>query len=639
MIMRLVGWKHGARAVVLIALLALWLALLPTAGAFESTPFQHESPADKSHLASSIALVPTWNATLQEAHPNTNYGGSIPLTVGRIDGGRSRALIKFNTGQIPAGATINSATLRIYQGGWYDYSGSVRTIYADRVTAPWHEAVAMWGCAPTVGDTVGHVGVGMTEGWYLIDVTSLVRDWYMGTTPNYGVLLRGYEGSASLYRQFAPRLYDEEPQLVVNYTPQPTTLGVSSNAVSFLIGDQGTGRSATVLRITNGGSDVMSWSINTGATPWLVVNPTSGSTSASYDTLVDVSVLTASLSVGTHTSQLVITAPGAQSSPQVVNVTVTVSSNPISQTHLPLTLMDAAGVPPSPGPESETVALLIGIADYQHLDPPPDSSERTGDWGYDLGYSHLPPSLLYDTEAARGGLARKDAVILTDADAYFDSVQEAAVSRIPARETGSIERAIFAYAGHGGRDVAGHYLITAYDTNMSGGNFSLAISGPTLDGWLDNWNAPQVFANIDACWSGGLLSDLSQPGRVVVTSARSDQSAWESSQFNSTVFTHFLVQALMDHAADTNGDGWVSAEEAYVYASSRTDSYVFSETGEHQNPQIYDGVTGHLRLVRAPSCLCMAAAPATTPEEVEPLGAVHFSGNLTPRPVRLRPLP
>ena len=633
--MKGIGRKRYIQVIVIGTLLALSLAMPHATPAMETAPIEHERPVQEevSPLAS-IALAPTGDTTVQEAHPTTNYGSSDRLILGRIGGGRARALIKFNIGEIPLGATINSATLRIYQGGWYDYVGSVRTIFADCVTSAWHEAVATWNYAPTIGATVGSVNVGMSTGWYEISITALVREWYAGTTPNHGLLLRGYEGSGNLYRLFVPRLYVDEPQLVVDYTLQPTTLGVSTNAISFLTDGHKTLPSTSIVRVTNHGTGVMSWSIDLGSTSWLDVSPTNGSTSASYRTPVEVSIVTDTLSVGTYTAPLTITASGAQSSPQVVHVTVDYSSGgPISEIYLPLIMRNSTGGS-SPGTGSETVALLIGIADYQHLDPPPAGSERTGDWGYDLEEANNPPHFAYEAV----NVVPDDARILTDAEAYFANLEEISESWVPRRENEGKKKVIWTYTGHGGQDASGVYLIAAHDTNESGGYFSNAISGATLDSWMDNWASSQVFVDIDACHSGGLLPDLSQPGRVVVASARSDQSAWETNEFNGTVFTHYLVQGLMDPGADTNGDGCVSAEEVFTYAAGRTDSYVYSHTGYHQNPQIFDGVTDQLCLTKLPPYGPMVAGLTIMTDEAEQLDAIFFSRDPVPLPVTVIPL-
>lgn len=646
------AWKRYAQAIIVLnALLALSLAMTQATPAMETPPPEHEGTVRRGPLVSSIALAPTGDTTLQEAHPSTNYGTSDPggLILGRIDGGRARVLIEFNMGEIPLGATINSATLRIYQDGWYDYADSVRTISADCVTSAWHEAVATWNYAPTIGTTVGSVDVGMSEGWYVTDVTALVQEWYTGTTPNYGLLLRGYENSENLYRAFVPRSHVNEPQLVVEYTLQPTTLGVSANSIHFLTDGQKTSPSSSTLRINNSGTGVMNWSIDPSSTPWLDISPTSGATSASYRTPVKISVLTDTLSVGTYTAPLTITASSAQSSPQVVDVTVNYSGDPLSEIYVPLIMKNSIGSPGS-GTVSKTVALLIGIADYQHLGPPPSESIRTGDWGYDLEYTHQNPHHVRKPLFAFGEADADNTRILTDAETPFANIQQAfewvdGEEEIePCAETGvrvqgcDCGTVFISYAGHGGQDVGGEYIITAYDTDESDDVFTNAISGATLDSWLDDLESQQVLVVIDACHSGGLLSDLSQSGRVVISSARSDQPAWETSEFNGTVFTNYLVQGLMDPSADTNGDGCVSAEEVFSYAAGRTDDYTYTHTGLHQNPQISDGVSGQLCLTTLPTYGPMAAPSAIAIDEVQLPGAVYFSSDPLPLPTTVTPL-
>jgi len=628
----------------------LSLALLPvnSVSAVQPTLAMETALVEHEGLVQEPPLAPTADTTLQEAHPTTNYGSSSDLILGRIDGGLARVLMEFNIGEIPLGATINSATLRIYQHGWYDYVGSVRTISVYRVTSAWHEAVATWNYAPTVGAMVGSVNVGMSTGWYEIDVTALAQEWCAGTTPNYGLLLRGYEGSENLYRLFTPRLYENQPQLVIDYTLQPTTLGVSTNALSFLTDGHKICPSSSVLRVSNGGTGVMSWSIDLGSTSWLNVNPTSGSTSASYRTPVEISILTDTLSVGIHTAAFTITASGAQNSPQVVDVTVNYSGKSLSEIYLPLVMRNSTG---SPGTGAQTVALLVGIADYQYLGPPPSESIRTGDWGYDLEDTHQDPHHVYKPVTAFGGASADDTRILTDEEAPFANIQQAFAWADEREEKcpgvqGAVQaqdadccKVFISYSGHGGQDAGGDYIVTAYDTNESGGNFTNAISAATLDSWLDNLESQRVFVAIDSCRSGGLLSGLSQSGRVVIAAARSDQSAWETNEFNGGVFTHYLVQGLMDPNADTNGDGCVSAEEVYNYAAGRTDDYIYSHTGYHQNPQIMDAnVSSELCLTTPPPYGAMAAMPTITADEVEHPDAVFFSVDPVRLPTMVIPL-
>jgi hypothetical protein len=545
------------------------------------------------------------------------------------------------------GATINSATLRIYQGGWYDYVGSVRTVFADCVTSAWHEAVATWNYAPTIGATVGSVNVGMSTGWYEINITALVREWYAGVTPNYGLLLRGYEGSGNLYRLFVPRLYVNEPQLVVDYTLQPATLGVTTSSISFKTDGNRTTPS-WIVSVKNTGIDEINWSIDVGSATWLQISPTSGTTSASYATPVEISIIPSALSPGTHTAQVTVNAPGAQSSPQVIDVTVDYSDAPLPFVYLPLIISSV----PGPVTSGKTVALLAGISDYEHCDPPSDASERTGDWdGFDLTHTHKVPRHYRKVLRAFAEAKSENVREYVDNEASYLGIQDGVVGWMDRREemkpcalTGiSVQschcgNAMFGITAHGGQDTEGEYFVATYDTDESGGYFINVINGPTLDSWLDDLDAQSILVIIDACKSGGLLPDLSQPGRVVITSARSDQFAWETGEFNGTVFAHYMVQGLMDPAADFDGDGWVSAEEAFVYAESRTDSYIYTQTGYHQNPQISDGVAGELRIARLPSYGPMVAGLFLAGDEVDHQGVVSFSSDPIPLPVTVSPL-
>lgn len=651
--MRKISWKRFVHIFVLAALLAPWLTVPAAALALETTLISHQASLKRTRLASSLSLPPTGNTTLQQAHPNTNFSGPNPLTLGRIDGGRTRSLIKFNIGEIPLGAAINSATLRVYQAGWYDVSGSLRTVYADRVTSAWHEAVATWNYAPTIGGTAGSVKVRMQTGWYEIDITDLVRDWYTGTIPNYGLLLRGYEGSGSYYRQFVPRMYVNQPELVVDYTLQPATLSASTNAISFHTDGQKVTPTSYILRVRNSGTGVINWSISSGATPWLAISPNTGSNSASYATPVEISIVPDTLSVGIHTAQLTITAPGAQDSPQLVEVTVHYSSDPMYEVYIPLVMKKASGGVPSPDTGGKTVALLIGISDYLHLDPPSSSEIRTGDWeGGDLINAHQDPNHVFEPVIAFAGAKRDDTRVVKEEEATRAGIEQASdwvdgrEEQKPCTSIGvgvqscNCEKAFVSYSGHGAVDAGGTYLIAAQDTNAAGGFFSNAIPAATLDNWLDDLDAQNVFVAIDACFSGGMLPALDQSRRFVIASARSNQSAFETNELNGGVFTYYLVQGLMDPSADTNGDGYVSAEEVFNYAAGRTDSYVYDITERefHQNPQRVDGVPGHFRLTKLPAYSPMPTPVAITAEEGEQPDAVFLSSELDPLPITVAPL-
>jgi hypothetical protein len=60
--------------------------------------------------------------------------------------------------------------------------------------------------------------------------------------------------------------------------------------------------------------------------------------------------------------------------------------------------------------------------------------------------------------------------------------------------------------------------------------------------------------------------------------------------------------ALLDLAADTNGNGRVSVEEAFAYLAPKVDDFVWEASGGtiHQNPQISDGIPGPVELTCCP---------------------------------------
>lgn len=70
-------------------------------------------------------------------------------------------------------------------------------------------------------------------------------------------------------------------------------------------------------------------------------------------------------------------------------------------------------------------------------------------------------------------------------------------------------------------------------------------------------------------------------GLAILTSSAAGEDAQESDQLNASVFTHHLISALMG-AADRDGDGRVTIDEAFAYASERT---LTSTAGTFAGPQ------------------------------------------------------
>lgn len=154
-----------------------------------------------------------------------------------------RTLIQFDLSSIPAGSTIDSATLSLNADTTYGTNANAQPMEVYRVTRPWDEAGATWIRATSTepwstqgGDYVGMGGAQNVDpyatnnanpaddtlvSW---DVTSLVNEWTAGVNPNYGLEILSYLGNRLTFDSSEISVdggASVAPALVVNYTPIP----------------------------------------------------------------------------------------------------------------------------------------------------------------------------------------------------------------------------------------------------------------------------------------------------------------------------------------------------------------------------------------------------------------------------------
>ena len=151
------------------------------------------------------------------------------------------------------------------------------------------------------------------------------------------------------------------------------------------------------------------------------------------------------------------------------------------------------------------------------------------------------------------------------------------------------EIVIFYYCGHGG------YGGLRFPDGL--------IQIHELHEWLLSDGLPQTFVTVilDTCHSGSWIADgegtMFGYGRVVLAACKSGQSSWGWCDHWSW-FTYVGVIEGFQFAADSNGDGWISVAEDFVYAKPHTESYA-SDFGLTQNPTSYFGVVdGDIPLVQ-----------------------------------------
>ena len=164
--------------------------------------------------AGQTAATATFTATedtfVLKTSPNSNYGQASTL---QLDNGAGvkRALVRFHVSGLPAGASVTSATLRLFVVNYSKQAGNVNA-----VAGPWSEASTTWSTAPAVGNKIaGLSGPAVVGTWREANVTSAVAgngdfSFYLTTSSSDAVYYSSSEAASN------------RPTLVVGWA-QPTT--------------------------------------------------------------------------------------------------------------------------------------------------------------------------------------------------------------------------------------------------------------------------------------------------------------------------------------------------------------------------------------------------------------------------------
>jgi hypothetical protein len=187
---------------------------------------------DNFHIAQEPCPIPPTVATfpstgdtwLNQIQPDTNYHNNSLMQVGEDSaiGNFYRPMMQFDISSIPAGATVLSATLRLYAEGVQGSNNMTVGLY--RMNSAWNLNSVTWN-SENGGDfhpvPLSLPDVVWTTGWKEWPVPlELINEWIDGVSPNYGLLL-DYLGNKKNYNlQFATQNHGSSslhPQLVIEY--------------------------------------------------------------------------------------------------------------------------------------------------------------------------------------------------------------------------------------------------------------------------------------------------------------------------------------------------------------------------------------------------------------------------------------
>ncbi|MGC9517811.1 MAG: caspase family protein [Methanomicrobiales archaeon] len=153
------------------------------------------------------------------------------------------------------------------------------------------------------------------------------------------------------------------------------------------------------------------------------------------------------------------------------------------------------------------------------------------------------------------------------------------------------------YSGHGDRIKTSEngkseyqYILCPYDETSDHAN---SLSGKEFQSLVKNINAKNLVFIFDSCNSGGMIEDLTANNTfsnryVILASCEENESSVGDEELGGGVFTYFLLEAFTKPEADRDQDGWISIEEAFIYARPLTIKNC-DFFGDSQHPMIFDG--------------------------------------------------
>ncbi|MCB0037071.1 MAG: DNRLRE domain-containing protein [Anaerolineales bacterium] len=166
-------------------ILSLGTILLTAAVLLATFLWQTNARAEVNMVVQTVNIPAQADAAVDATNATTNYG-SDPLAVSS----NQRSFISFDLSDLPAGATILTATLKLNVA---EATGAdlPQPLGLSNVQGLWDEATLTADNAPTLSPPQSPMPVGAATETAEWDVTPLVNGWYNGNVDNFGLAVRG----------------------------------------------------------------------------------------------------------------------------------------------------------------------------------------------------------------------------------------------------------------------------------------------------------------------------------------------------------------------------------------------------------------------------------------------------------------
>jgi hypothetical protein len=154
-------------------------------------------------------------------------GGPNFLYHGQYGSCYDRTLIQWDLSQIPAGATIVSAEMRLWCEAFYGTQSGAPVYYL--IEESWDENTVTYNTQPAWSAAVTAAGSWPDTGeWHVVDVTDFVQAWWSGAEENYGIYCHSDGTTGTCVPGFYSSNWADEslrPGLDVVYWPQELEQG------------------------------------------------------------------------------------------------------------------------------------------------------------------------------------------------------------------------------------------------------------------------------------------------------------------------------------------------------------------------------------------------------------------------------